>query len=111
MTMKTCTHCNETVRATARKCQFCGFRFDVTAAKWPAAMRTAALIVLGAGAAIGLVSPVLAVPQLVAGGALFAIGSLGARATRKAQFRSTGAVPALRVPHTDYCCPACSPAA
>jgi hypothetical protein len=108
--MKTCSHCSETVRAEARKCPFCSFRFDVTPATWPATLRVLAIAMLGGAAAIGLVmSPLLVVPQLALAAVLLGLGQLGARANRRAQFRATG--PVRRLERTTYCCPACSPIA
>jgi len=103
---KTCSHCNESVRAEARKCQFCNFRFDVTPAVWPYHLGVLGAVLLG-GAAVffalalaGLALPAafIALPKflLAIGGVMLTIGTLGARANRRKRFRRTGSVPALR---------------
>jgi hypothetical protein len=91
--MKTCTNCKETVREEARRCQFCSYRFDVSASRWPAKLNVAGAIVLGSGLSIAVAaSPVIAIPQLAIAGVLFAIGTLGRRASRKKQFARSGPV-------------------
>ena len=94
--MKTCSHCAETVRAEARRCQFCNFRFDVTAATWPGKLTVAASIALGSGSALLVAAPLLAIAPLALACALFAIASHGRRASRKKLFARTGPLSALR---------------
>jgi hypothetical protein len=84
--MKTCTNCNETVREEARRCQFCSFRFDVTAATWPAKLNLVAAIALGGGTVVAFTAPAVAIPQLAIAVALFVAGTLGRRAARRRQF-------------------------
>jgi hypothetical protein len=107
--MKTCSHCQETVRVTARKCQFCGFRFDVTPSAWPARVAVAAVAAFAGGTAITLTASAwLALPLFAVALVLFIAAAFGARANTRRMFRSSGALPALRCPPA-YCCPACSP--
>jgi hypothetical protein len=118
---KTCTHCKETVRAEARKCQFCRFRFDVTPSAWPARAAMLGVAALGGAAAVALTLSVwLAIPELGVALAMFAAATFGARRNTVRQFRDSGSVPALVVtkdrvivphvaPRTGYCCPACTP--
>ena len=94
--MKTCSHCSETVRAEARRCQFCHFRFDVTAATWPGKLTIAAAVALGSGSALLVAAPVVAIAPLAIAVALFAIAAYGRRASRKKLFARTGPLPALR---------------
>jgi hypothetical protein len=84
--LKTCTHCQETVREEARRCQFCSYRFDVVAAKWPATVNLAGALALGGAAMLVLTSPLAAVSMFAFASALVAIGMAGRRASRRKQF-------------------------
>jgi hypothetical protein len=84
--LKTCTHCNETVREEARRCQFCSYRFDVATATWPAKLNVAGALALGGAAALVLTSMVAAMSMLVFASTLVTIGAFGRRASRKKQF-------------------------
>ena len=108
--MKRCANCNETIRATARKCQLCGFRFDVTAARWPTRVAILAAAVLGAAAALVAFSALTCAFLCVTGLALLALAGAGARANHRRMFRSSGTHRAVlgELPR-HYCCPACTP--
>jgi hypothetical protein len=83
---KTCPHCHESVRAEARKCQFCGFRFDAPPPPtWPRALAALAMFPLGVAASmfilamLGMAAPaikVVATSALATGVVMLAIGTL-----------------------------------
>ena len=83
MEMKTCLDCSERVRSTARKCQFCGYRFDApTASRAPLRAIAIGLGAVFAGAVtMSIAVLALAVMILVAG----AIARASQRRTRRAK--------------------------
>ena len=96
MMMKRCPDCTEMVRADARKCQFCSFRFDAPGvARWPLALAIAGALATIAGMfALAVAATVLG---LAIGAPVFAVG-LGAmivqRRTRR-RWSLSRSVPAL----------------
>ena len=77
MEMKTCPDCSERVRAGARKCQFCCFRFD---APKPSRMPRALLVI---GLVVAIVGAVVASIGVVVGIAIAAIGGVATAAQQK----------------------------
>lgn len=99
VTMKHCPDCTETLRDEARKCQFCGFRFDAPpAATWPgwlAALGALATIAGGVVLVLGVTAIVLALGvALLAGGTIAQAVQHRRRIARR--WSPSGGVPALR---------------
>jgi hypothetical protein len=105
---KTCPHCHESVRAEARKCQFCGFRFDVPPpATWPRTLAALAMFPVGVAgsmfilALLGMAAPAItavATSALATGVVMLAIGT---RARSQQRLRVVRACVARH-------CPTCS---
>jgi uncharacterized protein UPF0547 len=97
--MKHCPDCTETIRTEARKCQFCGFRFDAPPpAAWPgriAALGALATIAGGVVCALGLGMLAVAV-----GAVLLVAGTVAQLVQRRRRivrrWSPSGSVPALR---------------
>jgi predicted lysophospholipase L1 biosynthesis ABC-type transport system permease subunit len=52
MRTKSCPHCRDAIRAEAKKCQLCGFRFDVPAVAWPRKLSAAGAFPIGSAIAL-----------------------------------------------------------
>jgi hypothetical protein len=83
MRKKTCPHCRDAIRAEAKKCQLCGFRFDVAPPAWPRKVTAAGAFPIGvalafvAFAVAGIAAKVLVIGAAIAvavGVTLVAVG-------------------------------------
>ena len=95
--MKRCPDCTETVRSEARKCQFCGLRFDAPPASslpgWLAAVGALVTVAGGITVALGITKIVIVIGALVLAAGTLPLG-LHRRATRRRCCASCAIVPA-----------------
>jgi uncharacterized protein (DUF983 family) len=88
MEMKTCLDCSERVRKAARKCQFCGFRFDAPkASAMPLVVFVLGVVLAVIGANVSTV--VLAMSSVVMLAGAFAL-AVQRRVRRAKRFTATG---------------------
>jgi len=90
MQMKTCLDCSERVRSSAKKCQFCGFRFDAPkASAMPLVVFAIGVVlaVIGANVSTDVRVPAISSVVMLAGGFALAVQR---RVRRAKRFTATG---------------------